>query len=185
MIRGEFYRYWGKWGGCMKMKFTDPKHIYPPIVLMDRIIENNEFITSVVVDNYPVMCELIQVLVNRGFNKFGYIGGWKNTLDNKERYSGLLDTLSKNNIAFDEEKYYFDGNYHEESGYEAVNKFLEGGSLPEVLVCANDDMALGAIQALKERNFKIPEDILVTGNNRQYFSSLYIEEQYMTNYNCL
>lgn len=132
-----------------------------PIVLMDRLIEN-KFISSVVVDNYPIMCELVQVLVDRGFKQFGYIGGWKKTLDNIERFSGFLDCLTKNNIAFDN-KYYFDGNYHEESGYKAVYQFLESGSLPEVLVCANDDMAHGAIQALKEKNIKIPEDISITG----------------------
>jgi LacI family transcriptional regulator len=132
-----------------------------PIVLMDRSIENG-FMSSVLVDNYPVMYELVQILVDRGFRKFGYIGGWKDTLDNKDRYSGFLDCLHQNNIWFDK-KYYFDGNYHEDSGYQAVTKFLESGSLPEVLVCANDDMALGAIQALKERNIKIPEDISITG----------------------
>ncbi|WEG12210.1 LacI family DNA-binding transcriptional regulator [Pullulanibacillus sp. KACC 23026] len=132
-----------------------------PIVLMDRLIDN-PFISSVVVDNYPVMYELVQVLVNRGFKKFGYIGGWKNTLDNKERFSGFLDCLTNNNIPF-ESKYYFDGNYHEESGYQAVIQLLVSGTLPEVLVCANDDMALGAIQALKEKNIKIPEDISITG----------------------
>lgn len=132
-----------------------------PIVLMDRIIEN-DFISSVVVDNYPIMSELVQVLVDRGFKQFGYIGGWKDTLDNKERYSGFLDCLQQNNIGFDK-KYYFNGDYHENSGYQAITQFLENGSLPEILVCANDDMALGAIQALKERNIKIPEDISITG----------------------
>lgn len=132
-----------------------------PIVLMDRIIES-KYISSVIVDNYPVMCELVQVLVDRGFRRFGFIGGWSNTLDNKERFSGFLDCLTKNNIPFDHD-YYFDGNYREESGYKAVNQFLESGALPEVLVCANDDMALGAIQALKEKNIKIPDEISITG----------------------
>ena len=36
-------------------------------------------------------------------------------------------------------------------------------NVPEVLVCANDNMAIGAIQALKQEGLKIPEDIAVTG----------------------
>jgi LacI family transcriptional regulator len=132
-----------------------------PVVLMDRLIEN-KYISSMVTDNYPIMDELVQNLVNRGFRQFGYIGGWKDTFDNKERFSGFLDCLTKNNIPFDN-KYYYDGIYHEESGYKAVHKFLESGSLPEVLVCSNDDIALGAIQALKEKNIKVPGDISITG----------------------
>jgi LacI family transcriptional regulator len=132
-----------------------------PIILMDRVIKN-EYAKSVIVDNYPVMCELVQALIDKGVRRFGYIGGLDFTLDNKERFAAFADTLSKNNIKFDS-KNYFHGNYREESGYQAVKIFILSNSLPEVLVCANDDMALGAIRALEENNIRVPEDISVTG----------------------
>lgn len=132
-----------------------------PIILMDRIIEG-KYTKSVIVDNYSVMCELVQGLVDKGFRRFGYIGGLDSTLDNQERFSGFEDTLMKNNIPFDG-KNYFHGNYREESGYQAVKIFVLSNSLPEVLVCANDDMAFGAIRALEENNIKVPQDISVTG----------------------
>ncbi|MFD0870437.1 Glucose-resistance amylase regulator [Chlamydia abortus] len=132
-----------------------------PIILMDRVIDT-EYTKSVIVDNYTVMCELVQALVNKGFKRFGFIGGPDYTLDNKERFAGFEDTLKKNNIPFDY-KYYFHGNYREESGYQAVKIFILSHSLPEVLVCANDDMAFGAIRALEENNIRVPQDISVTG----------------------
>jgi LacI family transcriptional regulator len=134
-----------------------------PIVLMDRIIKNeNANIKSVVVDNYPVMCEMVQVLVDKGFKRFGFIGGHESTLDNIERFAGFTDTLAKNNITF-ERKYYFRGNYREKSGYQAANIMILSNDLPEILVCANDNMALGAIKAFEENNIKVPNNISITG----------------------
>ncbi|MCD9022896.1 LacI family DNA-binding transcriptional regulator [Cohnella silvisoli] len=134
-----------------------------PVVLMDRIISNELANTkSVIIDNYPVMCEMVQGLVDKGFKRFGFIGGMEFTLDNQERFTGFTDTLAKNNIEFDR-KNYFHGNYREKSGYQAAKIMILSNALPEVLVCANDNMAIGAMKAFEENNIRIPEDISVTG----------------------
>ncbi|GAB6928356.1 catabolite control protein A [Paenibacillus sp. JCM 10914] len=134
-----------------------------PVVLMDRIIDNEYAYTkSVIIDNYPVMCEMVQTLVNKNYKSYGFIGGLEFTLDHKERYAGFTDTLEKNGIAFDR-RHYFHGDYSEESGYQAAKIMILSNSLPEVLVCANDNMALGAIKAFEEGGLSIPEDISVTG----------------------
>jgi LacI family transcriptional regulator len=134
-----------------------------PIVLMDRVIENPYANTkSVIVDNYPVMSEMVQALVDKGFTRFGFIGGLEFTLDNKERFAGFADTLAQNKIRFDHRNY-FHGNYREDSGYQAAKIMILSNVLPEVLVCANDNMAIGAIKAFEENNIRVPEDISVTG----------------------
>ncbi|WP_339269748.1 LacI family DNA-binding transcriptional regulator [Paenibacillus sp. FSL K6-1330] len=134
-----------------------------PVVLMDRIIDNEYANTkSVIVDNYPVMCEMVQTLVDKQFTNFGYIGGLEFTLDHKERFAGFMDTLAKNGIVFDRRNY-FHGDYSEESGYQAAKILILSNALPEVLVCANDNMALGAIKALEENGIRVPEDISITG----------------------
>lgn len=132
-----------------------------PIVLMDRIIDT-DYTKSVLIDNYSAMCELVQRLIDRGYKKFGYIGGLGFTLDNKERFSGFIDTLQANGIEFDS-KNYFNGNYRVDSGYQGAKIFALSNSLPEVLVCANDDMAFGAMQFLEENHIRVPEDISITG----------------------
>ncbi|MGG1312063.1 LacI family DNA-binding transcriptional regulator [Cohnella laeviribosi] len=134
-----------------------------PVVLMDRIIKSEQAETkSVIVDNYPAMCEMVQGLVDRGFKRFGFIGGLDFTLDNQERFAGFSDTLAKNKIDFDR-KNYFHGNYREKSGYQAAKIMMLSNDLPEVLVCANDNMAIGAIKAFEENKIRVPEDISVTG----------------------
>jgi LacI family transcriptional regulator len=49
------------------------------------------------------------------------------------------------------------------SGYEIGKKMVESHNLPEAVFCANDQMAIGFIRAMKEKNIKAPEDIAIIG----------------------
>lgn len=131
-----------------------------PIVTLDRIMEIPN-IKSVVVNNYTPMSELVQGLVNRGYRRFGYLAGL-DTLDNQERYQAFKDVLMANSIPFGRENYFM-GDYHEKSGYRSTKLMLLSENIPEVLVCANDNMAIGAMKALSQEGLRIPEDIAVTG----------------------
>ncbi len=44
------------------------------------------------------MSELIEGLYKRGYRKFAYLAGVEGTLDNKERYSAMMDILSSHDI---------------------------------------------------------------------------------------
>ncbi|GIN72069.1 LacI family transcriptional regulator [Bacillus sp. J14TS2] len=132
-----------------------------PIVVMDRMLES-ENIKSVITENYSVMSELTQVLIDKGFRHFGYLGGMETSLDHQERYQAFTDTLAKNNITFQRTNYYH-GDFSEQSGYRATNILILSNQLPEILMCANDNMAIGAIKALRENHYDIPKDISITG----------------------
>ncbi|MEG0048921.1 MAG: LacI family DNA-binding transcriptional regulator [Clostridia bacterium] len=131
-----------------------------PVVALDRILEEPN-IKSLVVNNYTPMQELVSGIVARGYRRFAFLGGI-NTLDNRERYAAFCDVLAKNEIPFRHESY-LTGDYREKSGYQAAKLLLIGESLPQALVCANDNMAIGAIRALREVGVRVPEDVAVTG----------------------
>lgn len=132
-----------------------------PIVVLDRIIEN-PYIKSIVVNNYDPMCELIQGVIKRGYRHFGFVGGPEHTDDNKERYRAFRDVLEQNNITF-QQKSYFAGDYREKSGYTAAKILMLSQELPDCLVCANDNMAIGAMKAFRDNGIRVPEDIAITG----------------------
>lgn len=132
-----------------------------PIVVLDRIM-NNDYIKSVVVNNYEPMYEMMQGVIDRGYRSFGFVGGPEETADNKERYKAFRDALEANHIQF-QQKSYFAGNYREKSGFTAAKILMLSRELPDCLVCANDNMAIGAIKAFRENGLRVPEDIAVTG----------------------
>ena len=108
------------------------------------------------------MCEMMQDIIDRGYRRFAFLSGVETSLDNMERYRGFSDTIEKNGLHF-HQKNYFVGDYREESGY-TVGKILSlAENLPDALICANDNMAIGAIKAFRENNIRVPEDIAVTG----------------------
>lgn len=132
-----------------------------PIVVMDRLLDHPH-IKSVVVDNYAAMAELVQGLVDRGLKKFAFLGGPEQTEDHIERYGAFIEVLRKNGIPFRKENY-FTGDYREQSGQRAARIIALTQERPEVLVCANDNMAIGAIRYFREAGLRVPEDICITG----------------------
>jgi LacI family transcriptional regulator len=119
------------------------------------------FIKSIVVDNYGPMCELVQDLADRGYRKYAFVAGI-DTEDTRERFFAFKTVLEKNRIPFRPESY-FTGDFTRQSGYRAAKLILISGQLPQVLVCANDGMALGAIEAFREEGLRVPQDMAVTG----------------------
>ena len=46
---------------------------------------------------------------------------------------------------------------------DALPALLEGTSPPDAILCSNDDWAIGTLAALRERGYRVPEDIALTG----------------------
>lgn len=131
-----------------------------PIIVVGRTMEN-PYIKSVTVNNYEAMSLLVQNLVTYGYRRMAFLSG-PDTEDTRERYEAFLWVLGKNDILFLQNNYY-QGDFTEASGYQTAKVILLSGSLPEVLVCANDNMAIGAMKAFQEVGLNIPQDIAVTG----------------------
>ena len=131
-----------------------------PILTMDRDL-NHPYIKSMVVNNYAPMCELVEELVSRGYRSFAFLAGLETT-DTRERFLAFRHVLEKHHIPFDQRNYLL-GDFRERSGYRAAKLLMMSEKLPQVLVCANDSMAVGAMRAFRERKIQVPQDIAVTG----------------------
>ena len=73
-----------------------------------------------------------------------------------------MDVLESNHINFSGKNYY-SGDYRQKSGYMAAKIMILSDELPDCIICANDNMAIGAMKALKEGGYKVPDDVAVTG----------------------
>lgn len=131
-----------------------------PVITLDRELKH-PMIKPMIVSNYEGERQLMQKLVDAGFKSFAYLSG-QDTADNKERYTALRDVLRENDISFHRNDFY-EGDWREKSGIQAARLIMLRDRMPEVLVCANDMMAIGAIRHFQENGIRVPEDISVCG----------------------
>lgn len=120
---------------------------------------------SVTIDNIKATYETTQHLLNKGIKEVAFIGvsGEDNNAWRK-RFTGYKQALQENGMEVKEELTYFD-NLKVKTGYEGVLSMLEKGAKPEAIVCASDEIAMGAINALRSKGLNVPEDVSVTGFN--------------------
>ncbi len=100
----------------------------------------------------------------------GFISGPEGNKDAAGRLAGFRRALADNRIKYDE-SYVFYGDYHPESGKEAIEYFYDmPGAFPDAIVAANDEMALGAFYALQEIGYEVPGQVLLSGYDYAYIA---------------
>lgn len=129
-----------------------------PIVVLDRYLEA-DYLFPLLVDNQQGVKEAFYHLYDQGARRIFFISGAMDSFDNMERMQTFLNEAYKNNLTIQ----CYDGNFTENSGYDIAKQIIEANDLPEAVFCANDQMAIGFIKAMKENNLKAPEDIGVVG----------------------
>ena len=146
-----------------------------PCISIEQDIEELHFVGT---DNYKAMYELVEHLIEKhGCKTLNYIGGPTEHPENKERKRAFIDALTNHGI-IPEEKRMKDYYFTYDSGIEAYHYFKEYGiEIPDAVVCANDDTALGYADMLTEHGYKVPDDLIITGFDnsslgREYFPGI-------------
>jgi LacI family transcriptional regulator len=129
-----------------------------PIVVLDRYLEA-ECLFPLLLENQQGTKEVFYHLYDQGARKISFVSGASDSFDNMERKKAFLHEAGKNDIAVK----CYDGNFTEQSGYEAARIIIESNELPEAVFCANDQMAIGFLKAMKEHHLKAPDDIAIVG----------------------
>jgi len=120
-------------------------------------------IPSLVVDNASGMKSLISHLAHsHNYRKFAFIGGPKGNLDADQRLELFQKYLKEDGLEFSEDRV-IAGDYSRSGGNRATLELLKSGIEFDALIAANDETALGAIQALLDSDIRVPEDVAVTG----------------------
>jgi LacI family transcriptional regulator len=110
-----------------------------------------------------------RALIRLGHSRLAYLAGplWKS--DAQGRFAGFRRALDEAGLSFDE-NLLAEGNYQEASGRAAMVRLLGAGSPFSGLVCANDEMAVGAIEEARQRGRTIPDDLSVVGFDNVFFT---------------
>lgn len=138
----------------------------PTAVLDDD--SNPEFF-NIRIDNRSAMEEIVRhVITVHNAKTLNFISGPLSNPEARDRYNAFISVTKEYGIDVSEDRIYY-GLFRNIDGKKAITQFIESGlDKPDAIICANDAMALATIAELESRDFRVPEDIIVTGFDNTY-----------------
>jgi LacI family transcriptional regulator len=131
------------------------------LVFVDRRIDGLEVPSITSRDQYG-MAELVKHLVASGHRRLVHLGGPATIWTGRIRREAFAQTSRDAGLTPQEAETVSAG-FFIEDGHRATAALLDKGPPPDAIMAANDPVAVGAIRALNERGFRVPEDVSVTG----------------------
>jgi len=110
-----------------------------------------------------------QAIIKHGHKQIAYIAGPKFKPDSQDRFLGHKRALKENNIVFDPDLY-FEGDFKYTGGRNGIRSLLNNNRIFSALVCANDEMASGAMTYAREHGIKLPAELSIIGFDNMSFS---------------
>lgn len=133
-----------------------------PVVFSSVKPADQPFI-SVIIDDYTAAYDATKHLIDLGHSRIGFIGGDMNDVTSgQNRYLGYIHALADAGIHLEEGHIRF-GDYKTQSGYEMMKEILEFQTRPSAVFAVSDDMAVGAMNCIKDHGLTVPDDISVIG----------------------
>ncbi len=114
------------------------------------------------IDDYRAGHDIGTHLLAQGHRKFGFIKGLKGHASAETRYDGFLAALAEQGLS-EADVAGARGTFTFRSGHDCAQALLGGDRQLTALVCANDDMAAGALLAAHKLGLAIPQDVAITG----------------------
>jgi LacI family transcriptional regulator len=132
-----------------------------PFVLVGRHPRHE--VSYVDVDNRAAAREAVAHLIGHGYRRIATITGPRNMIASIDRYAGYVTALQEaGRLPESDLTAYSD--FTRRGGYRAMNGLLANPSgVPDAVFVASDAMASGALQALRDGGFRVPDDIAVFG----------------------
>lgn len=133
-----------------------------PVIFSSVKPMEQEFI-SVIVDDYKAAYDATNYLIGLGHDAIGFIGGdMRDITSGQNRYSGYRNALTNSGIRIIHEYIRF-GDYKVKSGYEQMKELLRVKQPPTAVFAVSDDMAVGAMNCIRDHGLRVPEDISIVG----------------------
>jgi len=109
------------------------------------------------IDNNHGVRSILDHLKAIGRQNIVHIAGPSDNVDAQQRCDAFRSAMGKRKSVV------VAGDYSEESGIAAVRKLFDGGIEFDAIFAANDMMAIGAIEELRERGIDVPAAVAVAG----------------------
>lgn len=130
-----------------------------PVVTIDHLFDNR---TAILSDNVGGMEELVTYVCQMGHQRIAYIHGAESSVT-RSRINSFFRTLARLEINIPDE-YVREAGYRDTVSARAITKELLELPVPPTCILYSDDFAaIGGMNAIKDKNLNVPEDISIAG----------------------
>ncbi len=132
-----------------------------PYVFLDKPIEDDRM-SSILINNEMGIVQGVEYLIHSGHKDIAFLRGNDN-FDGCERLEVFKKVMEKYSLPVRND-FILNGFFETNAAYNAVRGVLPHiKHKPDAIFCANDEMALGCMQALADLNISVPEEVSVMG----------------------
>jgi LacI family transcriptional regulator len=145
-----------------------------PVLFSDSSVDGfTQYVRSdyIITDNQTCIYQFINEMIQRGKTKIGFIGEYRHSLFFCERYLSFRNSMFMLGLPIrddfcilgNKELKSEDTSPHENYSEYLIEELQKMKELPEVFLCANDFVAIDALQAFKKLGIKVPKDVYLCG----------------------
>ncbi len=135
-----------------------------PMVLVNRSTAIAD-IPSVTPDDAAGVVLAVQHLIDLGHRHIVHLAGPQDTSTGATRRKAFRQALEDQNLPHDSSGIHYCETWSEEAGARGMGTLLDSGPPFTAVLAGNDQLALGAYDALAERGLRCPDDVSVVGFN--------------------
>jgi DNA-binding LacI/PurR family transcriptional regulator len=140
-----------------------------PLVFFDRIapgINADQIITDDIDASYNATRHLIET----GCKRIAHFAGPQGLVIGRDRLQGYLNALTEAGLPIDKRLIIEADTF--EKARNTVGQMLDTGNVPDGIFAVNDMTAIGAMQTIQKRGYKIPDQISIVGFSDGYLSGI-------------
>jgi len=140
-----------------------------PFVLIDRPIADAR-VSFVGADNDAIGRLATSHLIEQGCRRIAHLRGPGIGIATG-RMEGYRQALAERGLPVRPD-YIVEAGYQDDTGCEAMRKLLRVNPRPDGVFCYNDPVAIGAMRAVSQAGFRVPEDVAVIGAGNVHYSDV-------------
>ncbi len=131
-----------------------------PFVIIGEPDESRDEVDFVDINNELGGEQAVHHLVQNGYRRIAFIGGNRGIKFVQNRLTGYAKALRQHGLPLREELIQEErGEITKTSGFALTKRLFTGMEPPDALVCTDNILAWGALNAVKEQGLKVPEEV--------------------------
>ncbi len=148
--------------GPAEMYFEPPVSVFPkPIVMVDRIIPGAPF-DAVSIDNHRAAYDLTRHILSLGHTRVAIVAGSRHLANTTDRLAGFVDALAASGLKPDPTHIVY-ADFRQDRARELCHTLLARPDRPTALFVSNNQMMIGAMQAIGDLGLSCPADVSLAG----------------------